>query len=402
MECGFAALPLREHAWVCFDCASCAFAAGICPATLDLRFVPDDLVPPHEASSVATEVPKKFSGPAMLRSATGHTKVKCTWDEAPPQRKKDLMKKRFSAAELADMDLRDYLASSSESEAGAKGAAAQELKALVANSESEGGEGGEAGESDSDTQKPSKELGNMEATFNLKTTRLEEELAERAQKQGGRGVHTLGSEQPQSSWQKYLDKRKEKRREKRQKAKEERAKLKESIAQETGKIKGHKRQDSSKEEPAGDLELLVEPPEMEERSFNLRGPQRQAHDHGLKDSNAFQMDVHDRRLEKVLSSADFEIDPTNPEFRKSDGMSALLREKRKRKSDRSAKAGSTNSATGMSAGKEAPLPSLQSAGLAETTSSTGLQIFASQKRPARHVSKQEPAKAPKKTRKKAK
>lgn len=372
-----------KYFWALVECDSESTAAwlydemdgieadGICPATLDLRFVPEELVPPHEATSVATEIPKKFSGPAMLRSATGHTKVKCTWDEAPPQRRKDLMKKRFSAAELADMDLRDYLASSSD-ESETKGAA-QELKALIANSDSEGGAGGSNSETES---KPT--AGNMEATFSVKATRLEEELAERAQKQGGRGVHTLESEQPQSAWQKYLEKRKEKRREKRLKVKEERAKLKETIAQETGKAtkKGQPSVDDSRE--SGDLELLLEP-EMERsersRSFNLRGPQRQAHDHGLKDAGgAFQMDVHDRRLEKVLSSADFEIDPTNPEFRKSQGMSALLQEKRKRKSAKSTKAPLKQ--TESKASKEPPSESM------ESMASGSLQIFAQTKRAA--------------------
>ena len=339
--------------------------------------MPDDLVPPHEPTSVATEVPKKFSGPAMLRAATGHTKVKCTWDEAPPQRRKDLMKKRFSPAELADMDLRDYLASSSD-ESEAKGAAAQELKALVANSDSDGaGEGGE-GCDDSDSEdagqsKPSKADGNMEATFNLKATRLEEELADRAQKQGGRGVHTLESEVPQSAWQRYLEKRKEKRREKRQKTKEERAKLKEDMAKETSDVKRQKRDSGQPgEEPAeaGDLELLVDA--ETERSFNLRGPQRQAHDRGVKDATAFQMDVSDRRLEKVFSNADFEIDPTNPEFRKSDGMSEVLREKRKRRA---------RAAPTASERLQATPTKLKEAKEAKALATGGLQIFASLKKP---------------------
>ena len=343
---------------------------GICPATLDLRFVPDDLVPPHEPTSVATEVPKKFSGPAMLRSATGHTKVKCTWDEAPPQRRKDLMKKRFSPAELADMDLRDYLASSSD-ESEAKGEAAKELKALVANSDSEGGGGGddcEDSDSENPSSKPSKADGNMEATFSVKASMLEQELSERAQKQGGRGVHTLESEEPKSAWQKYLDKRKEKRREKRQKAREEKAKLKGDIGKEAGT--GPKLDKQNGQDGGEDLELLVEAETADGvRSFNLRGPQRQAHDHGVKDAAAFQMDVHDRRLEKVFNSADFEIDPTNPEFRKSEGMSEVLREKRKRR---------TKAVPRASAGEEAPpATKLAKPAMAATSGKAGLQLFAS-------------------------
>ena len=50
-------------------------ADGVCPGSLDLRFVPEFVSSPHEASSVATELPQKFAGPSMLRSATGHTKA---------------------------------------------------------------------------------------------------------------------------------------------------------------------------------------------------------------------------------------------------------------------------------------------------------------------------------------
>merc|ERR1712176_994360 len=74
----------------------------------------------------------------------------------------------------------------------------------------------------------------------------------------------------------YLDKRKEKRRERRVAAKEERRKTKE-------------------------------------------------------DDKTFSVDVDDPRIAKVFSTPDFEIDPTNPEFRKSAGMNEVLRKKRKRK-----------------------------------------------------------------------
>lgn len=212
------------------------------------------------------------------------------------QRRKDLMKKRFSPQELAEMDLQAYLASSSEEE-GDVG----ELKALVPSDS----EGSEEGFGSAEPQ------GDMEATFSVKASNLEEKLAERA-KQGG---HTLQQE-PQSAWEKYLEKRKQKKRERKQKAKEDRERL--------------KRTDAA-DEPQEDLGLLVD--DEKERGFNLRGPQRKAHDHGLgmKELDHFKMDVNDSRISKVFNSADFEIDPTNPEFRKSEGMLEVLKEKRKRK-----------------------------------------------------------------------
>ena len=237
------------------------------------------------------------------------------------------MKKRFSAQELAEMDLQAYLASSSEEEGDAS-----ELKALV-GSDSEGSE--EFG---------AKEVqGDMEATFSVKASNLEEKLTERA-KQGG---HTLQAE-PQSAWEKYLEKRKQKKRERKQKAKEDRERL--------------KRPDAATDEPQEDLGLLVD--DEKERGFNLRGPQRKAHDHGfgMKELDHFKMDVNDSRISKVFDSADFEIDPTNPEFRKSDGMLEVLKEKRKRKP----KAKASKVADSVKSEKVK----------ADLTKAAGLQIFA--------------------------
>jgi ribosome assembly protein YihI (activator of Der GTPase) len=91
------------------------------------------------------------------------------------------------------------------------------------------------------------------------------------------------------------------------------------------------------------------------------------------------MNVNDTRISKVFNSADFEIDPTNPEFRKSEGMLEVLKEKRKRKAKSSKPklqaAGTTGTATATKATKATKEPIVTSkSGL------PGLQIFASQKR----------------------
>eukprot|EP00930_Biecheleria_cincta_P018350 TRINITY_DN14324_c1_g3_i1.p1 TRINITY_DN14324_c1_g3~~TRINITY_DN14324_c1_g3_i1.p1 ORF type:complete len:727 (+),score=184.72 TRINITY_DN14324_c1_g3_i1:31-2181(+) len=333
-------------------------ADGICPGMLDLRFVPDDVIPPHKASSEATDIPSKFSAPNIHRSATSHTKVKCTWDETPAKRRKDLMRKNFSANELADMDLKAYLASSSgeeEDEVNDKTSGARELRALVGGSDSEAiadessseienmGSGGPFGSSKTTKRKSGgEEMGDMEATFNLKASRLEEELAERA-KDIGKGVQHLESKQPKGTWETYLEKRKEKRKEKKLKAKQARDEVRGTQVEEhTSKNKSRKQPwnfAENTERGLGELELLATDANMkEDRGFNLRGPQRRAHDVGQKAKNAeddqisgFRVDVNDPRISKVFSDADFAIDPTNPEFRKSDGMQEVLREKRERK-----------------------------------------------------------------------
>lgn len=302
----------------------------------------------------------------MLRSAAGHTKVKCTWDEAPVQRRKDLMKKRFTPQELAEMDLQAYL--DSESDDAQEGA--EDLKALVAGSDSEGffDEGSEA---EGEKRKPKNE-GDMEATFSVKAGMLEDKLSARA-KQEGLGVHTL-QQQPQSAWEKYLEKRKQKKRERKQKAKEDREKLK-KMKDDDAKGLGPQEEDRPEE-----LDLLME--DSKERGFNLRGPQRKAHDHGPNpdELDHFKMNVNDSRISKVFNSADFEIDPTNPEFRKSEGMLEVLKEKRKRKVKSSMSAKSQQAAQSNEKPTPEPLEPVTKMSRTASKSATGLQIFASQKR----------------------
>jgi len=254
------------------------------------------------------------------------------------------------------MDLKAYLASSSEEEEedNDKSSGARELRALVGGSDSEDAIADESssemenmnprGKSSRTKKRKSsgEEMGDMEATFNLKASRLEEELADRA-KDIGKGVQHLESKQPKSTWEAYLEKRKLKRKEKQLKAKQVRAELLgEDLPEETSKKKTSKQAwnfAENAESGVGELELLATDANMkEDRGFNLRGPQRRAHDVGQKmkhteddQVSGFKVDVNDPRISKVFSEADFAIDPTNPEFRKSDGMQEVLREKRQRK-----------------------------------------------------------------------
>lgn len=78
---------------------------------LDIRYIPDDTPAftstyPRPPESEATEVNLRgYQPPTTFQSALRHTQVKCTWDETPAPRTKAL-RKRFSAVEMADLDLK--------------------------------------------------------------------------------------------------------------------------------------------------------------------------------------------------------------------------------------------------------------------------------------------------------
>eukprot|EP00929_Paragymnodinium_shiwhaense_P099637 TRINITY_DN6139_c0_g1_i1.p1 TRINITY_DN6139_c0_g1~~TRINITY_DN6139_c0_g1_i1.p1 ORF type:complete len:464 (-),score=150.14 TRINITY_DN6139_c0_g1_i1:296-1687(-) len=356
-------------------------ASGICPGTLDLRFVPDDLEFPHPPREEATEIPKRYAAPVIQqKSALGHSKVDCSWDEAPLHRKKDLMKKRFSADELREADLEAYLASSSGDESAGSGAEA--LKKLVKGEDDD--DDGFFKLSGSEDEADGEAMGDMEATFSVTATNLEEKLNEKVQQQqgqhGGRKLTKLqeGEEKEVSVWQKFLDKKKQRKKEARAKAKAERESKKKHRTGENDA--GADADDDDDEEAAQkELELLAADGRGEDdRGFNLRGKKRGEGGRAKVAGDDFKVDVNDPRISAVFNSADFEIDPTNPEFRGSAGMQAILKKKRTKKTKPQAVAQADAVAK--------PLPKeLASAAKAATPSRSatdlgGLQLFGGKKR----------------------
>jgi len=388
---------VQTASWL-YDQLDSMEADGICLGTLDLRFVPDDLEFPHEPDNFATEVPKRYQAPDMAEKGTlGHTKVQCTWDDAPIKRKRDLMRKRFTPEEMRESDLQAYMASTSEEE---NESGAETLRSLV---RPEGGDDddffNEAErdkflDGDSDEEVDDETMGNKEATFSATAIQLEDQLTEKIKKDGqaGRKVHTLtaGEDEPKSVWDKFLQKRKEKRKERRQQAKSERE------ARKKGGNAEEEAEDDDEEDEANEkeLELLtIDGQEGGERGFNLRGKKRGDGGKARVKANKagdgeFKVDVNDPRISSVFNSADFEIDPTNPEYRGSDGMKAVLKKKRakKTKPQNSATASlpaasaSSELATARSTSK-APAPG-QSSVSSAPLGTGGLQLFAARKRPA--------------------
>jgi len=86
---------------------------------LDLRFIPDSVtfdssIPPRDQ---CTQLPdKSIYKPILFRNtALTQTKVRCTWDETPIERRR-LTKKKYTLEELDKVDLDAYLASESDEE----------------------------------------------------------------------------------------------------------------------------------------------------------------------------------------------------------------------------------------------------------------------------------------------
>ncbi|XP_012864182.1 ESF1 homolog isoform X2 [Echinops telfairi] len=96
------------------DCDGLEFESSC--SFIDLRFIPDDVTFDEEPTEVASEVdltaykPKYFTSAAM-----GTSTVEITWDETDHERI-TVLNRKFKKEELLDMDFQAYLASSSEDE----------------------------------------------------------------------------------------------------------------------------------------------------------------------------------------------------------------------------------------------------------------------------------------------
>ncbi|TVY24763.1 Pre-rRNA-processing protein [Lachnellula hyalina] len=86
----------------------------------DLRFIPDGTTFDDKPRDECTSVPEDYRPTEFVTDALQHSKVKLTWDMAPEEAtRKDAINRAFSGsrAEIGENDLRAYLGSDSESEA---------------------------------------------------------------------------------------------------------------------------------------------------------------------------------------------------------------------------------------------------------------------------------------------
>ncbi|KAG6366673.1 hypothetical protein INS49_000852 [Diaporthe citri] len=86
---------------------------------LDLRFVPDDVTFDEEPRDECESIPQNYKPVEFVTDALQHSKVKLTWDVDPEEvKRKESIKNAFSGskADIAENDLRVYLASDSEDE----------------------------------------------------------------------------------------------------------------------------------------------------------------------------------------------------------------------------------------------------------------------------------------------
>ncbi|KAK3127227.1 hypothetical protein QOZ80_7AG0570090 [Eleusine coracana subsp. coracana] len=308
----------------------------------DLQFIPDSMEFKHPARDVATEAPPNYKEPDFETRALQHSRVKLSWDDDEPERKK-VLRRKFTDDQLDELDM--YLASddsvsddddvdNSDDETRPDGASKRKLTkeerlALLLQVDKSDEE--QTGDQD------------MEITFNTEL----EDLSKRILERKNDGEKTV--------WEKHQEKMKEKRKARKKGLKEsdddyssedeqdedddffaeelpdEGTKpsktKKQKKAKEKTKGKGkdksseeHLEQQATKEE----LELLVAADQDTTsgvKGYNLKRKKSKKGKKGKEESVEDKLpDIDlskDERFSEMLTSPLFAVDPTNPQYKRS-------------------------------------------------------------------------------------
>uniref|UniRef100_A0A4W2FL45 ESF1 nucleolar pre-rRNA processing protein homolog n=1 Tax=Bos indicus x Bos taurus TaxID=30522 RepID=A0A4W2FL45_BOBOX len=343
------------------DCDGLEFESSC--SFVDLRFIPDDITFDDEPKDVASEVdltaykPKYFTSAAM-----GTSTVEITWDETDHERITTL-NRRFKKEELLDMDFQAYLASSSEDE--------EEMEEAQGDDEVSVEEDGKTKKSQKDDEEQIAKYRQLLQVIQDKEKKSKEndmemeikwvpglkESAEEMVKNKLEGKDKL------TPWEQFLEKKKEKKRlKKKQKALAEEASEDDVpsdvdmndpyFAEEAKKIGIKEKKKSTKsakddispeeeaeiERQKAEMALLVMDEEEESKKhFNYnkivehqnlskkKKKQLMKKKELLEDD--FEVNVKDARFQAMYTSHLFNLDPSDPNFKKTKAMERILEEK---------------------------------------------------------------------------
>ncbi|XP_033830621.1 ESF1 homolog [Periophthalmus magnuspinnatus] len=361
-------------------------------SVLDLRFVPDDVSFEEEPKDVSTDVNLSSYSPKLFSSsAASSSKVQLTWDETDHERVTTLNRK-FNKDELLSLDFKAYLASSSEEEEGQEEEGPGEEEEEPQQEEEKRDEGGDQSERSAPEKRPKKRSeeqihkyrqllqgirakeekdrdreGGMEVTW---VPGLKQSAEQRLQKR-------LEASDTVGPWEQYLQKKKEKKKEKKRGRKNQdseaglsddelpsdvdlndpffKEELSAADVKKSQKKKKEKRRRASDEEEKdteeerrqrAQMELLMgeEPDEEKHKHFNFdriveqqnlsKSQRKRLKKQGLEpEDDGFQVDLSDPRFQAVFTSPLFHLDPSNPNFRQTEGTQRLLQEKQRRRED---------------------------------------------------------------------
>lgn len=334
---------------------------------MDLRFIPNNMEFENDPKEICDKLPEpgKYQPRFFTTTALQQAKVNLTWDETNPERV-ELAQKLASGKgdEINQGDLEAYLASSSDED----DLAEQSQVDDVCNAEGK----------DTAVSNPIQKykdllfaIENSEKEKNEKDIEMEVTWGIDLKGKAEKLVHKKINEQLEKTpFQEFLDKRKEKKKEKRKTKKQE---LNEESNNESDEIpsdidlndpyfaeefdkpefkKSKNKKIKSLEDPLAEkqneaeLELLLMNTEDNKKHFSLdklqqkekttnKKKKQKGHKDGLQETKGdvddFEMNVADERFSALYSSHHYNLDPTDPHYKKTKGTEAIVQEKLKRR-----------------------------------------------------------------------
>jgi len=342
----------------------------------DLRFVPDGTTFDQNPHDECDTLPDGYKPNEFSTDALTHSKVKLTWD-ADDTTRKEVQKRAFSRKEIDENELRAYLGSDSSSEDEEQDAAADKASKLRVMLGLDGPGRSKPKEKasakrDRDFPKPD---GEMEVTF---TGGLLNESA--------KGGSVFENEIPinETTAERYVRKEKERKARRKEKAKakkegrdpdaepveeagiaaandddgfndpffasdpeemERAEKAEKAQAKKSKKAKKREEEEKLASETAAEranLELLMAGEDAKVRHFDMNDivKAEKAKKKGKKSKqnapiveDSFKINTADPRFAKLYESHEFAIDPTNPRYKETSAMKAILDEGRKKRKE---------------------------------------------------------------------
>ncbi|KHC74391.1 hypothetical protein MGI_01058 [Candida albicans P75016] len=311
----------------------------------DLRYVPDDMeFDDDEAKDTCSKIPSSYRPDStFVTDALQHSKVKLTWDETPKERL-TLSSRPLSQKEIEENDFKAYLASDSdESEVEKDSSIKDKYQSLLGNTLTKFGKE----ENDDDVD--------MEITFDPGLNDKSGNNAEEEDKE-------------ETTIEAYRRKEKERRQKRLAKFKESKQTEEVANSQEGPADKSSKNRKNSKkgksmpdmdEKSKAELELILmdnqegnnnEHFSMKEVIKSEKDKKNKKNKKGKKIDqemvqDGFVANLDDPRFKEVFESHDYAIDPTNSEFKKTETMKKILKERSARNKDKKNKKNSSKNAT---------------------------------------------------------
>lgn len=311
----------------------------------DLRYVPDDMeFDDDEAKDTCSKIPSSYRPDStFVTDALQHSKVKLTWDETPKERL-TLFSRPLSQKEIEENDFKAYLASDSdESEVEKDSSIKDKYQSLLGDTLTKFGKE----ENDDDVD--------MEITFD---PGLNDKLGNNAEEE----------DKEETTIEAYRRKEKERRQKRLAKFKESKQTEEVANSQEGSADKSSKNRKNSKkgksmpdmdEKSKAELELILmdnqegnnnEHFSMKEVIKSEKDKKNKKNKKGKKIDqemvqDGFVANLDDPRFKEVFESHDYAIDPTNSEFKKTETMKKILKERSARNKDKKNKKNSSKNAT---------------------------------------------------------